>query len=83
MTKIVLRDYTDVYLVGNYAPQIVGSKLPSNGDVLKTFYINLWEGKLMICESEKQVFREVFAIRNKSKILTRDEQHCVKKLETL
>ena len=83
MTKRVLRNDTDVYLVGNYAPQIVGSKLPSNRDVLKTFYFNMREVKLTIRESAKLVIREVFEIWNKARIPTRDEQQCVKKLETL
>jgi len=41
-----LRKNTFVYLIGNYVPQIVGSKLPSQYQVLKFLFFNMREVNL-------------------------------------
>ena len=79
----LLRKDTSVYLIGNYSPQIVGSKLPSIKQVLSVLFFNLREVKLSVRESSKLVIEEVTIFWNKARIPTRDVQHCIKKVEVL
>lgn len=79
----VTRKDTSVFLVGNYYPQIVGSKLPSNRDVLKVLFFNIREVQLDVHENAKLVIREILTFWNKARIPTKYECGCVKNLETL
>lgn len=78
-----LRHDTEVFLVGHYAPQIVGSKLPSNRDVLKVLFFNLREVKLSVVQSSHLVVKEVILFWEKARIPTRESSHCVKKVQKL
>lgn len=77
------RKDTTVFLVGSYYPQILGSKLPSNSDVLKVLFFNIREVGLSVHLSAKLVIEEVLPFWAKARIPTRDSQHCIKKLVTL
>jgi hypothetical protein len=82
-TRRLLRKDTSVYLIGNYSPQIVGSKLPSIKQVLSVLFFNLREVRLTIRESSKLVIDEVMIFWNKARIPTREKQHCIKNVEVL
>jgi len=47
-----------IYLVGNMSEQILGPKLPSNRQVLSTFFYNLRTVKLPLRESARLTVRE-------------------------
>ena len=79
--KRSLRHDTEIFLVGHYAPQIIGSKLPSNRDVLRVLFFNLREVKLSVAESAKLVLKEVLLYWEQARIPTRDVSHCVKKVQ--
>lgn len=46
-----LRDQTKIYLIGDDSNQIIGSKLPSNMQVLKVLFYNLRKVKLQVRQS--------------------------------
>lgn len=75
---------TSIFLIGNYQPQIIGSKLPSNGDVLRVLYFNIHEvGLNDVNESAKLVINEVLTFWSKARITTKYPQDCVKKVASL
>ncbi|CAH0395707.1 unnamed protein product [Bemisia tabaci] len=74
------RRNTDVYLIGSYFSQIVGSKLPSNGDALKVLFFNIREVKHSLRESAHLVIDEILSFWNKARIPTKHRSDCVKKL---
>ncbi|CAH0396068.1 unnamed protein product [Bemisia tabaci] len=77
------RKDTSVYLIGNYCQQIIGSKLPSNGDALRVLFFNLREVQLNLRQSFKLVIEEILTFWNKARIPTKFFCDCVKKLEAL
>lgn len=77
------RKDTSIYLIGSYQPQIVSSKLPSNGDALKVLFFNLREVRLDLHESAKLVIDEIFTFWNKARIPTKQGYNCITKLEKL
>lgn len=75
---------TSVFLIGNYQPQIIGGKLPSNGDVLRVLFYNMREvGLHNFRDSAKLVIEEVMTFWNKARIPTKHFWDSVNKLETL
>lgn len=78
-----LRDRTQIYLIGDDLNQIIGSKLPSNLQVLKVLFYNLRKVKLNLRESASLVIKEVLVFWEKARIPVKDIQRCIEKLEKL
>lgn len=78
-----LRDQTKIYLIGDDSNQIIGSKLPSNVQVLKVLFYNLRKVKLQVRQSCSLVLKETIIFWEKARIPTRDFPRCVDKLEKL
>lgn len=78
----VLRSNT-IYLLGHEYGQILGSKLPSNKQVLCVFFYNHRSVKLSIRESARLTIKEASVFWSKAQIPTREEHHCIAKLEKL
>lgn len=84
VTKNSLRDSKYIFLIIGYSSnQIVGSKLPSNKQVLSVLFFNMREVNLNLRQSATLVIQEVMIFWRKARIPTRTEQKCVKKLEDL
>lgn len=84
MTQVYeLRDRTLIYLIGNDFHQIIGSKLPSNLEVLKVLFYNLRKVKLCLRQSASLVVKEVLVFWEKARIPVKDVQRCIDKLEKL
>lgn len=77
------RKDTSIYLVGHQEPQICGSKLPSNRQVLSVFYWNHQSRGFTVREAARMAIREVFVFWAKARIPTRAEPRCIDKLEDL
>lgn len=80
---LLLRSKCDFFLIGFEEPQILGSKLPTNRQVIKTLIYNIYTVKLSRLESIKLVVQEVSVFWAKARIETRQEYHCVEKLRKL
>lgn len=80
-SNIHLRE--NIYLIGNYSQQIVGSKLPSNKEVLSVLFYNLRRVKLNLRNSARLVIQEVIIFWEKARIPVRDVKHCIDKLEAM
>lgn len=52
-TSKVLREKDKIFLIGNDAHQIIGSKLPSNKQVLQVLFFNMRKVKLNLRQSAK------------------------------
>lgn len=63
--------------------QITGSKLPSNGQVLRSLFYNTRQVKLSVKEAAKLTVQEVLLFWQKARIETRSFYHCITKLEKL
>lgn len=74
------RPSTNVYLVGEENHQIVGTKLPSNRQILSVFFFNTRTAKLSVRESATLAVDEVFIFWKKARLPTRQSQNCVAKL---
>ena len=80
---VVLRRDTNIFLVGSVNSQILGSKLPSNRQVLSVLFYNIRCVKLNVRESANLTVRECVIFWEKARIPTRAIQHCVSKLINL
>lgn len=78
-----LRSDTRISFVGFEQSQILGSKLPTNKDVLQLFFYHVRTQGMSIRQSATLAAREAILFWDKAKIPTRKEQHCVDKLEKL
>ena len=72
-----------IFLVGPVKPQITGSKLPSNGDVLKVLFYNLRFCLLMINDSVQLVAQEIILFWRKARIPTQNEDKIRNKIKKL
>lgn len=82
--KPILREKREkIYLIGYPIHQITGSKLPSNGQVLRSLFHNKREVKLETQEAARLTIREVLLFWEKAKIPTKHEKDCIKKLVNL
>ena len=77
------RSKKSFYLIDHIESQIVGAKLPSNGQVLSVLFYNMQIVNLHFRESAHLVVKEVEVFLEKARIPTRKNQHCIEKLETL
>lgn len=82
-SKKTLRKASEVFLVGNYSPQIVGNKLPSKRDVLKVLFFNMREVRLNLNEAARLAIRETLVFWEKGRIPTQSEKNCIPKLKKL
>lgn len=57
-TKTALRGYNNIYLIGSVQNKIIGSKLPSNRQVITGLFYNLREVKLNLRESVKLLIKD-------------------------
>lgn len=78
-----LRKDDEVYLVGKLDHQILGAKLPSNRQVLCTFFYNLRIVKLNVRDSAKLVAEEVAIFYGKARIPLPSNLNCALKVERL
>lgn len=83
VTKNSLRESKCIFLIGYSSNQIVGSKLPSNKQILSVLFFNMREVKLNLHQSATLVIQEAIIFWRKARIPTRTEQKCVEKLENL
>ncbi|KAL4090485.1 hypothetical protein QTP88_025312 [Uroleucon formosanum] len=81
---VYLETTLNITYYNNYSlSQIVGSKLPSNKQVLSVLFFNMREVKLNSHHSATLVIQETMIFWQKARIPTKTEQKCVKKLEDL
>uniref|UniRef100_A0A034W7V1 Uncharacterized protein n=1 Tax=Bactrocera dorsalis TaxID=27457 RepID=A0A034W7V1_BACDO len=78
-----LRNKNKIFLVGSINLSILGSKLPSNKQVLQVLFFNIRVVKLSVCESANLVIREVLIFWEKARLPTKEKHHCTKKLHKL
>jgi hypothetical protein len=77
------RSQTEIYLLGSSITDLLGAKLPSNRQVFGLLlHLHLIE-KLSIRNAARQVIRDVLQYWDRARIPTRDEQHCISKLEEI
>jgi len=75
-----LRSSAQIYLIESPTTQIIGSKLPSNRQVLLVFFNNLRTLKLNTRENASLAVRECSIFWEKARIPVRAVQHCITKL---
>lgn len=75
-----LRKDGKIYLIGESTHQIIGSKLPSNKQVLQVLFHNVREVKLTVDDSAKLVIEEVQIFWDKARIPVKRQDHSVEKL---
>lgn len=73
----------DIYLIGPDSDKIVGSKLPSNRQVLNVLFHYLCNVKINLHNSASLVIKEIELFWGRARIPTRDQKHSIKKLEDL
>lgn len=76
-----LRD--KIFLIGNTQSQIIGNKLPTKHQVLKTLLFNTRHLQMSLRDSASLVIKEVTIFWQKAKIPTQYESRCIEKLENL
>lgn len=77
------RSKDNVYLVGSYVPEILGSKLPSYRQAFGYFLYLHKVQKLTIRDASSGVVKTVSEFWVKAGIPTRSSQHSIQKLETI
>lgn len=75
-----LRSKTEIFLIGFEESQILGAKLPTIGQVLKTFFYNYCTVKLSVKKSAELTVQEVVIFWEKARIKMKREDHCAEKL---
>lgn len=78
-----LRSNTQINLIGFEEFQILGTKLPTNKEVLQVFFYNVRTLKMTIRESATLAVREAILFWDKARIPIKKEPHCVEKLENI
>jgi len=79
----VTRSKTAIWLVGFEESELIGSKLPSNRQILSVFFYHHKSLKKSIRESARTAIRQVSVFWDKAKIPLRPEQHAITQLEQL
>lgn len=72
-----------VFLLGKTTPKLTGNKLPSNGQVLSTFFHHHHELKKSVRESAGIVVTECLSFWERARIPTRQKPHLITKLISL
>lgn len=76
-----LRSNANHYLIGFEETEILGAKLPILRRALKVFLFFHQTEHLSIRESAKTVIKQVKEIWIKARIKTREDKHCIEKIE--
>ena len=74
------RNADRIYLLGHDEYQIIGSKLPSNGQVLRVLFYNVQKVKLDLRPSAAIAIKEVEVFWDKARIPVRETHHSIDKL---
>lgn len=77
------RQKEKLYLLEHDESQIIGAKLPSNGQVLRVLFYNLRKVKLNLRSSAHLVVKEVEVLWEKARIPTKKFQRSIEKVELL
>lgn len=80
MKRIKLRSNSTVYLIGNIERDILGSKLPTNRQVLSVYFFNLRELHLNRANSARDAIRKVIVFWERARIPTSSINWSTKKL---
>lgn len=72
-----------LYLIDHDESQIIGAKLPSNGQVLRVLFYNLHKVKLNLRSSANLVVKEVEIMWNKARIPIKGTDKSIIKVESL
>ena len=80
---MTVRSKKTVWLLGSEQTQLLGSKLPSNRQVLSVFFHHHNTLKKSIHESSRDVIRQVAVFWERARIPTRLEKHNISKLDQL
>lgn len=78
-----LRSDDTIFLIEHDESQIVSTKLPSNGQVLRVLFYNLRKIKLDLRPSAAIVIKEVEVFWEKARIPTKETHHNIEKLLSL
>lgn len=78
--KMETRNADRIYLLGHDECQIIGSKLPSNGQVLRVLFYNVRKVKLDLRPSAAIAIKEVEVFWDKARIPIRETHHSIDKL---
>lgn len=79
----ILRKEDEIYLVGRIEEKILGSKLPSNRQVLSVFLFKKKRLNKTLQESANLLFDEISVFWGKARIPIRRKSHCVEKMLNL
>lgn len=80
---VTKRSDSDIWLIGQPIPNILGAKLPTKKQVmLKLFYLNM-EKNITIREAATYTSEEVIGYWNKSRIPHRDKKHVITEIEKI
>lgn len=77
------RSTDKIFLLGHDESQIIGAKLPSNGQVLKVLFYNMRKVKLDLRSSAILTIKEAEVLWEKARIPTKKGQRNIEKLESL
>lgn len=77
------RQADSLYLLDHVESQIIGSKLPSNGQALRVLFFNMRKVNLDLRSSAHLVIKEIEVFWQKARIPTKIYQHSIEKLEAL
>ena len=78
--KTETRNADRIYLLGHDECQIIGSKLPSNGQILRVLFYNVRKVKLDLRPSATITIKEVEVFWDRARIPTRETHHSIDKL---
>lgn len=82
-SRITLRKDDEIYLVDNIEEKILGSKLPSNKQVLSVLLFNLRKVKFSLRDSATSAVDKVLIFWQKARIPTKRKDKCADKVEKL
>lgn len=81
--SMTTRNTDKIFLLGHDESQIIGAKLPSNGQILRILFYNMRKVKLNLRMSASLAIKETEVFWEKARIPTRKVQRSIEKLESL
>lgn len=82
-TAVSTRQMTQVWLIGQMAPNLSGNKLPSKKEVMSLFFYHKNMNKTNIRDSARFTAMYVMTIWDKARIPTRLQKHVINKIEDI
>ncbi|KAK0063979.1 hypothetical protein Bpfe_006664 [Biomphalaria pfeifferi] len=79
----VSRKNSYVWLIGYPKEAILGARLPSGCDAMRTFFVYHKSSKMTVGESARLTFEAVQSFWLKSRLPIRKQQHCIEKIKDL